>query len=49
MPIVDREGRIIAILAGCPSDELWPELARQAAEALEEGQISKQRQDTVHR
>ena len=39
MSIVDREGRIIAILAGCLSDESWPELARQAAEALEEGRV----------
>ena len=36
MPVLDREGRLVAILAGCPSDDSWPDLSRQAAEMLEE-------------
>lgn len=35
MPILDREGRLVAILAGCPNDDSWPDLSRQAAEMLE--------------
>jgi len=33
MPILDREGRLVAILA---NDESWPEQSREGAEALEE-------------
>jgi len=36
MPILDHEGRLVAILASCPNDDLWPDLSRQAAEMLEE-------------
>jgi hypothetical protein len=36
MPILDREGRLVAILAGRPTDESWPEMTRQGAEELEE-------------
>jgi hypothetical protein len=36
MPIIDREGRIIAILAGHPADDSWDQLSKEGAEALEE-------------
>lgn len=35
-PILDREGRLVAILAGHPDDDSWPDLSKQAAEMLEE-------------
>jgi hypothetical protein len=35
-PIVDKEGRVIAVLAGSPSDPGWAELQRSAAFKLEE-------------
>ena len=35
-PIIDREGRLVAILAGRPVDDSWDALSTDAAEALEE-------------
>ena len=35
-PILDREGRLVAILAGHPDDESWLDLSKQAADLLEE-------------
>jgi len=35
-PIIDREGRVVAILAGRPADDSWDALSTEAAEALEE-------------
>jgi hypothetical protein len=35
MPVLDSEGRLVAILAGHPDDECWPDLSREAAEMLE--------------
>lgn len=36
MPILDCERRLVAILAGHPDDDCWPDLSRQAADMLEE-------------
>jgi hypothetical protein len=36
MPILDRQGRLVGILAGRPDDEFWPKLSRDGAEELEE-------------
>jgi|SRR5271169_1218655 len=49
MPILDSEGRIVAILAGCPNDKCWPELNRQAAKALEEARVRCNMRDKKHR
>ena len=35
-PILDREGRLVAILAGHPDDESWLDLSKQATDLLEE-------------
>lgn len=35
-PIMDSEGRVMAVMAGQPDDPQWPELAEQAANTLEE-------------
>ena len=35
MAILDLEGRLVAILAGCPADKSWQEVIRQATKALE--------------
>lgn len=36
MPILDREGRLVAVLARHPDDESWPDLSKQTADLLEE-------------
>jgi len=36
MPVIDREGQLVAILAGRPADDTWDALSTEAAEALEE-------------
>jgi hypothetical protein len=49
MPIVDQDGRLVAILAGHPADETWPDVSRQAAKALEKaGQLCSTK-EKVHR
>jgi len=35
-PIIDQEGRLVAILAGHPEDDSWHQLSKEGAEALEE-------------
>lgn len=49
MPILDTEGRIVAILAGCPNDKSWPELSRHAAKLLEQTRVSCNMQEEKHR
>ncbi|KAG6863487.1 hypothetical protein C0991_005498 [Blastosporella zonata] len=34
-PVVDRKGRVLALLGGAPEDDKWPELHAEAAELLE--------------
>ena len=36
MPILDHETRLVAILAGHPDDDCWPDLCKQAANMFEE-------------
>ncbi|PPR04543.1 hypothetical protein CVT26_002510 [Gymnopilus dilepis] len=40
MLVVDRDGRIIAILAGRPEDPTWNEVQREAAQLLEEARCA---------
>ena len=38
MPILDCETRLVAILAGHPDNDCWPDLRKQATDMFEEAQ-----------
>jgi hypothetical protein len=40
IPIIDRDGRLVAILAGHPDDKTWSDVSSQAAKALENARQS---------
>lgn len=49
MPIIDRDGRLVAILAGHPADKTWPDVSRQAGKALEKAGQNRSTKEKVQR
>lgn len=47
--IIDRDGRLVAILAGHPDDKTWPEVRRQAARLLEKARQRCRMKEEEHR
>jgi len=39
MLVIDREGRVIGILAGCPEDDDWEAIQRDAQQHMEAARI----------